>query len=200
MPARKSTDIQRILTWPVVRKLLQLDSSTLPHFAGIEENAEQWLVMISRRFEGEVPIDRRMDLQFTNNETIEKAPGSATLTRSYVENLASIYFQTFHAIYPILDIDAFSKTILPRVCNHSFQEEDEGSALVLLVLALGTLAYEGSTGDPIIDVAGNYTTGIRGGTVSRPPGLELLNEGRRRMGLIVTKWSVTSLQCFVLTA
>jgi len=200
VPAQTSTEIQRILTWPEVRRLLSLDNSDLLYWEGINENPEQWLVRITRSFQQDVPIGGRMNLQYTSGELTEKAPTSTTLTKNYVETLCSIYFQTFHAIYPIVDSQSFTKTILPRVCNHSFQEDDEGSALVLVILALGTLAYEGYSGNPIVDETEQYTTGIRGGSASRPPGLDLLNEGRRRMGFILTNWNLTSLQYMVLTA
>jgi hypothetical protein len=111
----------------------------------------------------------------------------------------SVYFETFHCSYPVLDRSHFFSTILPQVCSQSFSEANSRSALVLLVIALGVLAQEGAVGDPILDEAG-WQTGIRGGSVERPPGLMFLNEARRKMGVALTEWNLDNLLSYILCA
>jgi hypothetical protein len=54
--------------------------------------------------------------------------GLMNLNGTYVKNLCAAYFQLFYCVYPILESRQF------------YSERYEGSALVLLVLALGSLA------------------------------------------------------------
>lgn len=203
VPLPKTAGIQKLMAWPEVRRLLQADFSDLKQWNALDLNAEQWLVHISEQFDDGLPIDQPINLTLTdeeNMEGIEVGQNGEYLTRNYIEVLCTIYFQSFHAIYPILDTHTFLTITLPRVCNNDFDETDEGSTLVLLVLALGSLAYEGSTGDSVINELGHVALGVRGGTASRPPGLKFLNEARRRMGLVLAKWNLANLQSLILTA
>ena len=201
VPSQNTTESQGFLAWPEVRRLLQINTS-LPQWNSIEKTAEQWLVDVSGQFGHDLPIDKHMKIRFTDIDELAEGQGQEFkfLSRSYVELSCEVYFESFHTIYPILDAQQFSTTTLPRICNNSFDEGDEGSAIVLAVIALGELAHEGATGEPVVNEAGHTASGVRGGTVSRPPGLSLIHEAQRRLGLMFTKWTLASLQCHILMA
>lgn len=200
IPSSKSTDVQRLLTWPEVRQLLKVELSDLPRWDGIDKTAEEWLIHISHEFRKEALKDERAHPHMANKVLAERNIEQALLDRNYVGMLSNKYFQSFHSICPILDAKVFHSTILPRVQNNSFSDKDDASALVLVVLALGAVAYEGSIGVPVTFQAGDTKGGIRGGTVLQPPGLNFLNEAQRKMGLKFNDWSLSSLQSHLLTA
>jgi hypothetical protein len=65
--------------------------------------------------------------------------------------------------------------------------------LALLVFALGQLAIEGVTGHPT-RVSHDESSGFRGGSIERPPGLGLINEARRRIGMVNTQPCLETVQ------
>ena len=69
--------------------------------------------------------------------------------------------------------------------------------LRLYVLALGRLAIEASMGAPIGLVNG-LSSGVCGGTAQRPPGLEIFNEGRARVGTLVVRGETANAQVLLL--
>lgn len=69
--------------------------------------------------------------------------------------------------------------------------------LALYVMALGQLAIEAATGAPI-DLVEGKPSGISGGTADRPPGLEIFNEGRARVGALVVRGDIASVQVLLL--
>lgn len=75
----------------------------------------------------------------------------------------------------------------------------EDFTLFLLILALGSVAEEGYSSDPCIDEQGR-DTGVRGGTLERPPGHVFLCEAKRRLGISSTVWNLGTLQCYILLA
>ncbi len=201
VPPRQISEGHRLLAWPAVQQLLQRDLAELPHWGGATKGTEKWLIEISADFGTSLPTDWNIDIFYTADGFLNLKRGrSISLTKSFIESLCSAYFQTFHCTYPILDRHHFYSKVLPRVCSQSFDEADEGSALVLFVLALGAIAQEGSLGSPIVEEPSGRQTGIRGGTVQRPPGLVFLNEAKRRLGFALTQWNLNNLQSFILSA
>lgn len=84
---------------------------------------------------------------------------------------------------PVLDEVLFVNDTLPPIISHGFRYGVAESVLTLYVLALGSLAIEASTGAPTGLVNG-VPSGICGGTAQRPPGLDISNEGRARVGTL----------------
>jgi len=186
--------------WPVIQALLQCNSINLSQWDGGTQSVEKWLVDISQDFDAPLLRGSPTDIHYDDNAMLNLKPGQPiTLNRGYVEAICSIYFETFHCTYPILDRSHFFSTILPDVCSKSFDRTDPGSALVLSVLALGVLAQEGASGVPITDEAGRRT-GIRGGSAERPPGLDFLNAAKSRLGITLAEWSLNSLSSHILCA
>lgn len=199
VPPDRNTEVHKLLAWPAVQTILKCDGADLSEWDDPSQGPENWLVGISMDVPT-LPVDWSTDIFYNESGDLNFKRGrSITLNKEYVESLCVAYFQSFHCIYPILDRYDFYAELLPQVCRQSFSEAYEGSALVLLVLALGSVAREGATGSPLVDEAGR-TTGIRGGTVLRPPGLLFLNEAKRRLGLMHTSWTLNNLQCHILFA
>ena len=98
---------------------------------------------------------------------------------------------------PILDEMLFLNDTLPRIIAHGFRYGDAESVLTLYVLALGQLAIEAATGAPIGLVNGE-PSGLCGGTAQRPPALDIFNEGRARVGELLVRGELASVQALLL--
>ncbi|KAF2497843.1 hypothetical protein BU16DRAFT_326546 [Lophium mytilinum] len=104
------------------------------------------------------------------------------------------YFSNFNRLFPILDRKEFQERFLAPTVRNGFGD-NLVSILVLLVLSLGVVADEGANGLPV-----RPNSGIRGGTSAEPPGLEIFNEARKRMGFLMTQCSVENVQCHLLAS
>lgn len=112
--------------------------------------------------------------------------------------LANSYFDTFNLIYPFMDRQTFLSETMIKVSSEGFNG-DTDSVIALLVLALGELAAEGIRGMPLGSYNGR-NSGLRGGTLERPPGLALFNEARKRIGFVLTECDLENVQIFSLAA
>lgn len=198
VPAPKTKEIDNILLWPAAQALLSLDGVEPSQWNNQTRGADGWLESIS----SEVPnlaVDRAADILYSEFGVLILNGRSISLNKAYVDNLCAAYFGSFHYVYPMLNLDQFYDETLPRVCSQSFSEDSKESSLVLLVLALGSVAQAGATGNPILDETGKET-GLRGGTIVRPPGHMFLTEAKRRIGLALTSWDLSNLQCAILFA
>lgn len=197
VPARQAKQMQSLLGWPAVQTLLACEGVNLSQWNGQRLGTESWLISISKDFP-EMATDPPMNIRYSEfgAQSLEGSH-SIHLNKAHVESLCEAYFKTFHCTYPILDINQFYNSLLPRVCSQSFSEADDASALVLLVLAVGSVARESVNGNAFVDEAGRET-GVRGGTILRPPGHVFLTEAKRRLGLELTSWNLNSLRCTIL--
>jgi len=186
-----------ILKWPAIESVLNSDEIHMPNWDPRNEGTENWLIEISSEF-GPVDVERQVHIQYCEYGVLILQGGGhvISLNKPYVESLFEAYFQSFHCSFPILDSHG---TLLSQLCSQFFDENQDGSAMVLLVLALGCVAQEAAMGRPFLDETGRYT-GVRGGTISRPPGNVFVCEAKRRLGLLSTSWSLQSLQCHILLA
>jgi hypothetical protein len=87
-------------------------------------------------------------------------------------------------MFPLLILDEFKNNVVAKLLIHGYRDDDPESVLALLVFALGQLAMEGVFNSPA-DTGG----GISGvpGNPERPPGLDIFNEARRRIGILATQ-------------
>jgi hypothetical protein len=120
----------------------------------------------------------------------------ATPVQRYVES----YFRTFNTLRPILDRAVFVRDTQPR----ALQREDLGgkgldSVLLLLVIALGQVAYEGITGPPVA-TSEKGVSGFRGGCVLLSPGKEAFDEALRRWTSISSLPTLERVQALLLQA
>ncbi|RDW73178.1 hypothetical protein BP6252_07085 [Coleophoma cylindrospora] len=197
VPQRQTTEVHKLLQWPAVQNLLQSEGVDVSRWQGDSKGTEGWLIEVTKAFGYGLPLDRPIDILYADGAELDlDTEGSITLNKEYVEGLCEAYFQSFHCMYPILDRKLFYVETLPRVLRQSFSEAQEGSSLVLLVLALGSITEGSLTSTPILD--SGRDTGIRGGTPERPPGLVFLNEAKRRFGISLTNWSLVNLETCIL--
>ncbi|KAK6438601.1 hypothetical protein LTR95_005190, partial [Oleoguttula sp. CCFEE 5521] len=122
-----------------------------------------------------------------------------TLTVQLIHEYTDAYFNTFNVLYPILNQDAFLNDTVARLMRDGYADGDPGAVLALMVFALGQCAKEGVFGKPI-SVVNGVPSGYRGGTVERPPGIEIFNEARRRLGFVVMLCSLENVQILLLQA
>lgn len=171
----------------------------LEDWDGFGAPSESWLVRITDDLDNPLPVDERVDI------TVDAADNFSSknlikLEQEIVQDLCTAYFYTFHRTYPVIDHDSFYSDILPKAFQTSFAEDEDASALVLLVLALGSVAQEGTIGNPLCEETNGRKTGLRGGSFSRPPGTLFVNEAQRRLGISLTRFNLTVLQSHILLA
>jgi len=122
-----------------------------------------------------------------------------TLTISQIQEYSDAYFNTFNVLCPILNQDAFMDDVVARLVREGYADGDPSSVLALMVFALGKVAVDGVFGQPI-SVQADSPSGFRGGTIDKPPGIELFNEARRRIGFVMTLCSLENVQILLLQA
>jgi hypothetical protein len=121
------------------------------------------------------------------------------LTIQQIKEYTDAYFNTFNILCPILNQDAFTNDVVTRLLREGYADGDPHSVLALMVFALGQVAIEGVYGNPISSPDG-VASGFRGGTSDKPPGLEIFNEARRRLGFVVNMCTLENVQILLLQA
>ncbi|KFY03937.1 hypothetical protein O988_01116 [Pseudogymnoascus sp. VKM F-3808] len=191
-------EARKLIMWPTIRSLLKDELVPTSLLDSINDGGEKWLTKISNEFTSELPVDEPASFAFVGSSiSSDWDPTALHLTRETVEELSQAFFRSFHCMYPILDSHHYYTVTLAQAYQCSFAEHDLSSTLVFLVLALGSVAQLGISGDSIQDDNGQ-PTGVRGGTPERPPGLAYLNEARRRLGFVMTRMNFTVLHCLIL--
>lgn len=122
-----------------------------------------------------------------------------SITPHHIQKYTEAYFHTFNACRPILDYDDFSNDIVGKISREGFVEGDPQSVLALLVFALGEVAIEGTYGQPLLNRHGK-PSGLQGGTQEEPPGIEMFNEARRRLGSVLDAGTLENVQILLLQA
>jgi hypothetical protein len=194
-----------MLTWPAIQQLLlQALPSDIGDLKNLEQEGSTFIAQLQKGTPN-LPLDEFVqDRPFVGMQTqATRSSGGArntfpALTRDAMLRLATAYFDTFNFIYPFMDRQNFISDTLSRVHTEGF-DGDTDSVIALLVFALGELAMEGSHGTPI-EVYEGRPSGVRGGTASRPPGLALFNEARKRIGFVLTDCDLENVQIFSLAA
>lgn len=204
-PYRHASAAHKILTWPAIQQLLL--QSLPPNIGDLKSLEQEGSAFVMRIHEGapNLPLDDSlqsrpfvgMQSQATRTSGISRVTFPA-LTRDVMHRLATSYFDTFNFLYPFMDRQNFISDTLTRVHSEGF-DGDTDSVIALLVFALGELAIECSRGTPI-EVHNGRPSGVRGGTVSRPPGLALFNEARKRIGFVFTQCNLEHVQILSLAA
>ena len=204
-PYRHASAAHKILTWPAIQQLLQQYlPSNIGDFKSLEQDGSAFLVQVQEGFPC-LPLDDALqDRPFVGMQSqAARNSGGAritfpALTRDVMHRLATAYFDTFNFFYPFMDRQNFISDTLTKVHSEGF-DGDTDSVIALLIFALGELAIEGSRGNPIEEYNGR-PSGVRGGTASRPPGLALFNEARKRIGFVFTQCDLETVQILSLAA
>lgn len=122
-----------------------------------------------------------------------------TLTIQQIQEYTDAYFNTYNVLCPILNQEEFMAETVSRLLREGYADGDAGAVLALLVFTLGQCAIEGVFGQPISAENGT-PSGFRGGTLQRPPGLDIFNEARRRFGFVSTLCTLENVQILLLQA
>ncbi|KXT11284.1 hypothetical protein AC579_1673 [Pseudocercospora musae] len=139
------------------------------------------------------PTGRTTDLTSPPRLAFSHLPGQR------IQECCDAYFNSFNVLAPILNRDSFMNDVAGPILQHGFGEAEPYSVMLLLVLALGQVATEGVFERPISMVNGT-PSGFRGGTAVRPPGLEIFNEARKRIGFIAMQMTLENVQIMLLQA
>lgn len=199
------TAAHRTLLWPCIYShVTRVIPEAAQRLAALAEGGTAWLIAqeLDDSQSGLPMITNLSSVPVNENDLI---PSFATrvyftdLTTDRVQIYTSAYFSTFNAVYPIIDESLFMSQTLPTQMNNGFGYGDAPSVLTLLVLALGQLAVESLNEAPIATVDGE-PSGICGGSVTTPPGLELFNEARARIASFKLIPDAISVQVLILQA
>lgn len=93
-----------------------------------------------------------------------------------------------------MDRRTFESDTLAKVISEGF-DGDVDSVIALMIFCLGEVAIDGLSGSPISE-----RSGVRGGSISRPPGLALFNEARKCLGFVLCEHELENVQIFSLVA
>lgn len=121
------------------------------------------------------------------------------LTIQRIQELCEAYFNSFNVLAPLLNKETFMADTMSSILRDGFADGDSKTVLCLFVIALGQVALEGVFERPIGMVNG-APSGFRGGSVHKPPGLEIFNEARRRVGFVATEMTLINVQMMLLQA
>ncbi|TAQ89561.1 hypothetical protein B7494_g2138 [Chlorociboria aeruginascens] len=204
-PYRHASAAHRMLTWPAIQQLLlQAVPSNTGDLNSLEQEGSAFIIRMQKGIPN-LPLDEILQGRpFVGMQSQATREAGATritfplLTRETMHRLATAYFDTFNLLYPFMDRQNFISDTLSQVDTEGFNG-DTDSVIALLVFALGELALEGYDGQPI-EVVNGRSSGVRGGSSSKPPGLALFNEARRRMGFVLTECDLENVQIFSLAA
>lgn len=203
---RYDSSVSKMLEWPAIRQMLS-NLGPKPQSPLSDHD-------ISAQPEGlrdstiSLPTDGIQSIGMPNNNVLQVPlhfpgyPPSLNLSPPSIDwetmqRLSKGFFDVFNCIYPIMDRQWFVSSTLTSIINNGFQE-DTTSTVVLLVFALGEVALSSSE-VPVSSYKGR-PSGIRGGTIDRPPGITYFNEARKRMGFALAEISVENVQMLALAA
>ncbi|KAI0110084.1 hypothetical protein F4814DRAFT_389887 [Daldinia grandis] len=214
IPPASPRDVQyvsathRMLSWPFVQQVLEnkvpgLDLTSLEKDgAAMLLGLQGRIASLSTNIYGSPHLSAEgasLSLQVPSPSQVEGLQtGGLSINWETMQRLTKSYFDTFNLIYPIMDRQLFLSEVLPAMASHGF-DESSASTLTCLVFALGEVAISAVQGAPLGTHKGR-PSGIRGGTVERPPGLLFFNEARKRMGFNLTECSLGNVQIFALAA
>ncbi|TKX19267.1 fungal Zn(2)-Cys(6) binuclear cluster domain-containing protein 23 [Elsinoe australis] len=196
------TAAHKVLVWPAVFLLLtNARVSVINDLHHIMQTGTPWFTHLELQ-KHSTPLPSACSPSSMLSPSVPShslAPGIAGLTADRIRLLADAYFDTFNVLHPILDRDTFYSDILTPVIRGGYEDRDTQACLAMLVLALGSIAIEGVSGAPIFPNT-HSTSGLRGGSIEEPPGLQIFNEARRRLGFVMHTCTLENVQIYLLQA
>lgn len=193
----------KILLWPAIQRHIQ---SIPAYHADIKCAEQEGSIFIVQLHKVMMPLPLNDHLPSQPLAGIQSQPGATGgvrvtfpfLTHERIHCLALAYFETFNLLYPFMDRQNFMADILARIYTEGFDDNIE-SVIALLVFALGELALDGARGLSL-DIYQFHQINRQDRYATRPPGLALFNEARRRTGFVLTDSNLENVQIFALTA
>ncbi|KAF2215184.1 hypothetical protein CERZMDRAFT_82236 [Cercospora zeae-maydis SCOH1-5] len=193
----------KIILWPSIYiHLVNSGISAASDLQYVLQEGTQWFIKQEMKSHQD-PLPAEPGLQsyyLQDNATAQSGPpriAFQALTTARIQEYCDAYFNTFNVLAPVLNRDTFMSETISPILRHGFADGEASSVLALLVIALGQVASEGVFERPISMVNGT-PGGLRGGTAERPPGLEIFNEARRRVGFVATQMSLENVQIMLL--
>jgi hypothetical protein len=204
-PEKHVLAVHRMLRWPSIQRLLRDTVPTDTEDVELLNTEGAAFIVRLQRDAPVLPMDDAlpyrpfmgMQMQATRTAGGERVT-FPDLTYDMMLRMSTTYFDTFNMMYPFMDRQSFLSDTLAKVNSEGF-DGDLDSVIALLVLALGQLADDGAYGTPINNYRGR-PSGVRGGSLERPPGLILFNEARKRMGFVLTECDLGNVQIYSLAA
>ncbi|KAG7292063.1 hypothetical protein NEMBOFW57_002094 [Staphylotrichum longicolle] len=198
------SSVHQMLKWPAIQQLFASVQSKLPNIdlSAPEREGPASMVALRRARIQNLPTDiptpmpRDSGMGIVDPVTGHEAITISELNWETMQRLSKAYFDTINLLCPILNRQSFMSDTLPNLFNNGFSR-DMQSTIAFLVFALGEVALEGIDGLRL-HVYNGRASGVKGGSKDRPPGLELFNEARRRMGFNLTECSLENVQIFAL--
>jgi hypothetical protein len=195
----------KVILWPTIYiHLINSGHHTASDLQYILQEGTPWFIRIElAKHPKPLPFDPglrsvRIDTP-PSNDGFSSRYAFPTLTIQQIKEYTDAYFNTFNILCPILNQDAFTNDVVTRLLREGYADGDPDSVLALMVFALGQVAIEGVYGNPISSPDG-VASGFRGGTTEKPPGLEIFNEARRRLGFVVNMCTLENVQILLLQA
>lgn len=198
---RHLTAAHKVILWPAIYlHIMDSNIAAADDLKFVLQDGTPWFISLElRQHPLPLPCDAALrSFPMPNPRPWESRTGFFNLTVDAVGRLTEAYFNTFNSIHPILNRDMFLAD-LERLMRTGFADGDIFATLALFVLALGQVAIDGAYGAPVSSTNG-VPSGLRGGTVERPPGLDIFNEGRRRIGFIMAQCDLENVQIHLLQA
>ncbi|KAF5685695.1 acetate regulatory DNA binding protein [Fusarium denticulatum] len=201
---RYDSSVSKMSEWPVVRQMFESLGQKAPSALGEIPALPRGL----RASNVTLPPDGLQPVGIPSNSTLQiplhLSGSTSTLNLSppsvdweTMQRLSKAYFDVINMLHPILDRQWFNSNVLSSIINNGFQEGTL-SSLVLLVFALGEVAL--TTSEVPISAYKQRPSGIKGGTIDRPPGLAYFNEARKRMGFGISEVSLENVQMLALAS
>lgn len=196
------TVAHKVLLWPAVYlHILNSGVAAASDLQYVLQDGTPWFINLELTKHPEtLPWDTVMETYpIPQSQPQAIRVGFPQLTVDNVQRMTEAYFNTFNTISPILDRDSFMADVVGSVMRNGYADGDPSACLALMVFALGQVAIDGVYGSPISNFNGS-PSGLRGGTAERPPGLDLFNEARRRIGFNVHACTLENVQIHLLQA
>ena len=195
----------KVLLWPSI--YIHLINSGIQAASDLQfvlQEGTQWFIKREmNKHPAQLPYDAGLPCFAFNAGTSQQGysskVGFPTLTIQQINEYTDAYFSTFNVLFPILNREIFVNETVGSMIRDGYGDGDPQAVLALLVFALGAVAIDGVRERPI-NVANGVPSGFRGGDAERPPGLEIFNEARRRLGFVISLCSLENVQIMLLQA
>ncbi|SPJ82113.1 related to acetate regulatory DNA binding protein FacB [Fusarium torulosum] len=202
---RYDSSVSKMSEWPVMRQMFeslgQKPPSPLGEIPALPGGLRDSTITLPSDGVQPVGIPSNSAMQVplhlsgSSSSTLNLSPPS--IDWETMQRLSKSYFDVINILHPIMDRQWFNSNTLSSILSNGFQE-GVISSLVLLVFALGEVAL--TTSEVPISAYKQRPSGIKGGTIDRPPGLAYFNEARKRMGFSLTEISLENVQMFALAS
>jgi len=197
------TAAHKIILWPAI--YLHITNSNLAIAEDLQyvlQDGTPWLIHLElQKHQDALPgPSQRYSIvsPAADSRSNTARPGFAGLSLDTMQRLIDAYFNTFNVIHPLLDRDTFIAEVVTPIIQNGYEDGNVGACLTLLVLSLGQVAIDGVYGAPLSTSPTGEPSGLRGGSIDHPPGLDMFNEARRLIGYSITNCTLENVQIYLL--